>query len=380
MRKCRGASRKKKHASTRHHESTNRRRVPSSPAITLASKLASFSSRLAMTDTALGQTAVAQLAGGTDEAIFAGLLLLTKCSQATLRLHAAEASSRLLGPMPGGGFIMRLLVSKPQEGDDEGSAPLLSQMQGLALHVTSALCTVGGAECRLSLARALLAPVTAVLEQLLEAGAMPVVGPDARGVAELEDVLECLHALLIAPESEDGACVVPWPRTLVPTLARILRLQSATQLPLSPPSETAATPPAAAPAAATMGGGGSSKVASLSVDLVMLLCTTEALPLGSGVTLADRVADLEAMAGLADGVGVGSSNHRGSWQPSKDGTGMATVALALDLMVQWCCAKLAAPINPALVEALEVSSWRCWRALASQACDRAPSSLYFCLS
>jgi hypothetical protein len=276
-----------------------------------------------------------------------------------------------------GGFLKRLLLSKPAADDDEACAPLLSHMQTLGLHVASALGQAGGASVRRQLASALSSTVTGLAAALLDAGAaaapasLPApalaldVGPDA--AAAFEDLWECLHALLVDSAADRPA---PLPAGLVPTLVRFLRCCPPEDTPLAglPLSGSAAHADdgdrggdAQRPAAARAVGS-RARCASLALALVAHALLHPADAGGSHAAAAVAVGNLEAVASLCDGVGVASVDRRGNWTPAaaaelrtERSEGAPQVALGLSLLLHWGCARVnQPPLDHATKTALEV--------------------------
>jgi len=337
------------------------------------------------------------LQGNTDEAKFAGLLLLTKCSSSTLAAHASKATTLLLG---GGGFLKRLLLSKPAADADETQAPLLSHMQTLGLHVTSALGQAGGDSVKRQLASELGPSVIGLAASLLDAGATACLassfptdsaqptapataGSDAGAV--FADILECLHSLFVGLDA-----IQSLPPTLVPTLVRFLRC--------CPPEDPSPHVPSKGATQELADDNNVTQTAQQQPSAVKARCSNLALalvahaleqPLHRWGGSATAVSNLEAVASLCDGVGVGVLDRRGNWTPSTAAKradisaeprehgcapeGAPQVSLGLSLLLHWCCAHLnkASVLDPATKTALEV----CARAIALSTLNRCPPHL-----
>ncbi len=91
-----------------------------------------------MTDASIGHTALAQMQGGSDESLFAGLLLLTKCSREMVQTLAPEACELLLGVSGKrtGGFLRRLLST----GDVDSPLSHMQVGRWSATHVQFLAC------------------------------------------------------------------------------------------------------------------------------------------------------------------------------------------------------------------------------------------------
>ena len=324
-----------------------------------------------MEDQSLAGTGIALMKGGTDESIFAGLLLFTKCSPRTVAVHSSEVAGLVLG---GGkrGFLRRLLKSKPQsesgeDGDKEPTAALLSQMQCLSLNVITSLCQTGGSEVRREMAKALSSTLATLLDSLASGLAGPKdttaaaeepagaqggtselpsqgsapVAPSAEGVslsdsaAAMEQLLEALHTIYVSTEGrgEQQLCddSFNWPLTLVSTLVAIIR---------ACPEGEGGDASAGAKAEDEVGAGVTqlSKLASLASDLLL-----QALTAAPG----RHVSSLESAASLSDGVSVDAANHRGTWRPGSSAKeGGPRVHLCLDILLQWCCTFIDPTVPP----------------------------------
>lgn len=277
---------------------------------------------------------------------------------------------------------------------DETQAPLLSHMQTLGLHVTSALGQAGGDGVRRQLASELGPSVIGLAASLLDSGATvalasslpdnspqpaPSTGSDAGAV--FADIFECLHSLFVGLAS--GRSHQSLPSTLVPTLVRFLRCCPPDDASPHAPSSLAAReltddddaiPKAPQPSSA--------RCSNLALALVAHALEQPLRQWGSSAT---AVASFEAVASLCDGVGVAVVDRRGNWTPSNTAStpvgaaaattttptseaqeeegsaseGAPQVSLGLSLLLHWCCAHLNQPsiLDPATKTALEVCAY-----------------------
>jgi hypothetical protein len=176
--------------------------------------------------------------------MFAGLLLLTKCSRATIAKLAPKTAEVLLGVVSStkksssSNFLRRLLLTKPRETGDEADADTearvpLSQMQALGLNVCSTLAQTGPPQVRSLLARSLASTVVDMLAVMVVQRAAATAELSATNDVDLalEEVLQCLRALFqedgeydkVGGQEGGSSSCLPPPPTLMTALVRLVR-------------------------------------------------------------------------------------------------------------------------------------------------------------
>jgi hypothetical protein len=261
---------------------------------------------------------------GSDEAVFAGLLLLTKCSRETVSKIAPSAANVLLGNHSPGAkstsnFLRRLLITKKESIEDVSDCQSLSNMQILGLNITSTLSQCGLRPVRLQLATSLGSTVSDLLRALVDVPSSTE-SLERGSTSGLVEVLECLSSMLCDCGNGVNSLADYTASTLMPALIQILRRCRFDLDELSRMEQLSSEPTAQDEEHDRKGVGPDElKVASLALSLAREVAERASLCVENSSLIGAWVRAMEVAVSLADGVMVNSSNHRGSWSPSARG-------------------------------------------------------------